>query len=102
MGKLRALKGNVRVRSREVFGDVKTRKKEILARMEEIDALELEAKRDGLKGIFVDLIRKESISWLHVWLTYDSCQTLGFFKLIDGLPLESGGDIKRQEKSYQT
>lgn len=63
MGKLRALKGNLRIWSREVFGDVKMRKKEILVRVE-IDALELEGLldsalrgvRDVFKGEFTDLI----------------------------------------------
>lgn len=41
MGKLRVLKGNLIVWSREVFGDILIRKKEILAIIDEIDNLEL-------------------------------------------------------------
>lgn len=47
--------------NREVFGDIRIRKKEILARIDEIDALELEGplvsplkgERDALKGVLL-------------------------------------------------
>lgn len=71
MGKLRDLKGVLKSWNREVFGDVKIKKQEILKKIEEIDEKEvdglldqaLKAERDGLKGEFDDLIRKEKISW---------------------------------------
>lgn len=71
MGKLRDLKGVLKSWNREVFGDVKIKKQEILKKIEEIDQKEvdglldqaLKAERDGLKGEFADLIRKENISW---------------------------------------
>lgn len=51
MEKLRALKGNLKVWSREAFRNIRTKKKNIIARIDEIDTLELEGPLDSsLKG----------------------------------------------------
>ncbi|KAA0038289.1 hypothetical protein E6C27_scaffold270G001500 [Cucumis melo var. makuwa] len=60
MEKLRALKGNIKVLNGEVFGDIRIKKKEIIAR---IDTLELEVpldmalkgESDNLKWAFADI-----------------------------------------------
>lgn len=46
-GKLRVLKCKLRVRKREVCGDIQVKKKEILNRIDEIDALELDEPLDS-------------------------------------------------------
>lgn len=71
MEKLRALKGQLKRWNKEVFGDIRI-KKEIVARIDEIDALDLEGfvdnvlkeERFSLKGNLVELIRKEKVSWI--------------------------------------
>lgn len=70
MGKLRMLKGNLKVWNREVFEDIRTKKKEILGKIEEIDSLKLGglvdrslSVRDDLKRDFEELIRKENVNW---------------------------------------
>lgn len=51
MKKLRALEGNLKVWSREAFRNIRTKKKNIIARIDEIDTLELEGPLDSsLKG----------------------------------------------------
>uniref|UniRef100_A0A0A0M0E5 Uncharacterized protein n=1 Tax=Cucumis sativus TaxID=3659 RepID=A0A0A0M0E5_CUCSA len=47
MEKLRVLKCKLRVQKREVCGDIQVKKKEILNRIEEIDALELDEPLDS-------------------------------------------------------
>lgn len=45
-GEVGPTKGKQRIWNKEVFGDVKTRKKECLVRVEEIDALEVEGSSE--------------------------------------------------------
>lgn len=111
MGKLRRLQGNLKVWNRDVFGDIRLRKKEILGRIEEIHCLELggplerslRVEREDLKRVFVELIRKENVSWNRKakikWVKEGDCNTSFFHRVascrksknhIGSLLLESG------------
>lgn len=71
MDKLRALNAQLRWWNRDVFGDIQIKKKEVVARIHEIDALELEGPLDSAlkeervssKGDLAQMIRKENVSW---------------------------------------
>lgn len=71
MDKLRALNAQLRWWNRDVFGDIQIKKKEVVARIHEIDALELEGPLDSAlkeervssKGDLAEMIRKENVSW---------------------------------------
>ncbi|TYK14181.1 uncharacterized protein E5676_scaffold8046G00050 [Cucumis melo var. makuwa] len=67
MGKLTCLKGKFKVWIIEVFGDIRLKKKEVTARIDEIDTIEAEGllerglkeERISLKEAHAELIRKE-------------------------------------------
>lgn len=66
MEKLKCLKGKLKVWNREVFGDIRLKKNEVTARIDEIDTIELEGplerglkeERVSLKGVLAELIEE--------------------------------------------
>lgn len=69
--KLRNLKDILKVWNMEVFGDIKIKKQELMGRIKAIDDLEevdqlsptLKDERLSLKAEFVEIVRKELVSW---------------------------------------
>ena len=70
MGKLKCLRGELKVWNKEVFGDMRLGNKQVIAKNNEIDNLgsesslkrDLKEERVSLKGPLADLITKESVS----------------------------------------
>lgn len=89
MEKLRILKGLLRVWNKEVFGDIRI-KKEIIAKIDKIDAFLLEGpfdyglieERFSLKRNLEEVIRKDNVRWYQKfkikWAKERNCNT-GFF-----------------------
>lgn len=96
MGKLRALEGTLKTWNREVFGDVKIKKKEIPKRIEEIDLKEgeglmdpaLREERDTLRGEYAEVIRKENMNWSQnmkvSWAKEGDCNSAFFHRVASG------------------
>lgn len=96
MEKLRALKIKLRVWNNEVFGDIQVKMKEIIKRIEKIDAFELDVPSDGslkgerdcLKEDFTEVIKNENISWNKKakvkWAKVGACSTGFFYRAANG------------------
>ncbi|KAA0057384.1 hypothetical protein E5676_scaffold216G00550 [Cucumis melo var. makuwa] len=109
MEKLRALKIKLRVWNNEVFGDIQVKMKEIIKRIEKIDAFELDVPSDGslkgerdcLKEDFTEVIKNENISWNKKakvkWAKVGACSTGFFYRAANGIdwsPISTREDLE--------
>ncbi|MDV3143360.1 MAG: hypothetical protein Q8761_02940, partial [Sweet potato little leaf phytoplasma] len=119
MGRLRALKKELKMWNQEVFGDFRLRKKEILGRIKAIDDLEEEGRLEeglkeeslALKMELADVVLKETSSWhqkVKIKWAKDGDNNSAFFhrwangrkskNFIDSLENENGEKLKGEKK----
>ena len=100
MEKLKSIKGKLRVWNKAVFGDIWAKEKEIVARIHDIDNLELNGplvnglveERFSLKRSLDEVIRKENLRW------FQKCKIKWLRKVIVGQVSSVGWLVEEETK----